>query len=900
MSDDTIVQIKSRADIVEIVSSYIKLKKAGRIYKGLCPFHSEKTPSFNVDPDKQFFHCFGCGANGDVFGFVQQYDDLSFHEAMKRLAGRYGVIIKPFSEEFPSSQENPNATADAFMTKVRGFNLDIVKDMYDQHRLKHRDKNEFATTVRFKLPNGSTWERLIDEHKIKTFEKKAHFFKSFKNSGWIPPGQSIEENDIVYITEGIFKSLAFHHLKMKTIAAMTSNNCPFDIINENKGKGVIWVLASDFDNAGKKSAAKYKEEIETLGEIAYVAFPESVRLDWDDLFREKRLDQEYLNDSLWRGRYFLCENHREKAFWYWAKFGKGHHIYENKNALWKYENNRKNDLYELRQQVEECWKIESADEYKDHMSSFFGNVIIELISNCVPDFLYIEKDALTDEQFYYFNVKHAHNHVEQKIQVEGAVLESPSPFKKALLNKTAGGMFSGQAADLEKLKEKWFKYTPRTVSSIPFVGYHKETNCYVFPEFGFFKGKYFPVNDDGFFEYNKQSIKCGLRSIDIHYTEKLQLNWFDDYFEAFSFSGVMLMSWWLGGFFAEQIRKIQKSYPFFELTGDQGAGKSTQIEFMWRASGRSGYEGFDPSKSTPAGRARNFQQVSNLPVVLLEGDRNGDSKRNLGFDFDELKTAYNGRGIRSMGVKRRGSETEEPPFRGACLISQNAEVDGSEALLSRIVHAHCTRFHHNEKTRLTARKLEGMNVDDLSGFLVTALKNEEKLLADYLIKFAEIEKEFAERAEGIQSRLIKNHAQIAAWVYQLPTIFGKIDDYFCDEVKEFIWERCQVRQTRVGGDHPLVTEFWETFDYLLTRGSEHAKLNHSVDQNIIALNFNEFVTACTYYGQNKYNISELKQLLKNGRNREFLERKTIHSAVNQKKVNCWTFRNEPNTDKKAI
>jgi len=70
--DHIIQQIREQADIVEVVSDYVTLKKKGRYYFGLCPFHQEKTPSFSVDPDRQIFHCFGCGAGGNAISFIMQ------------------------------------------------------------------------------------------------------------------------------------------------------------------------------------------------------------------------------------------------------------------------------------------------------------------------------------------------------------------------------------------------------------------------------------------------------------------------------------------------------------------------------------------------------------------------------------------------------------------------------------------------------------------------------------------------------------------------------------------------------------------------------------------------------------------------------------------------------------
>jgi DNA primase len=98
--EDVIAEIRSRVDIVAVIGEHVQLRKAGRNFKGLCPFHGEKTPSFNVAPDKGFFYCFGCQKKGDVFTFVMEYSGRSFTEAAEQLAARVGVVL-PKLEESP-------------------------------------------------------------------------------------------------------------------------------------------------------------------------------------------------------------------------------------------------------------------------------------------------------------------------------------------------------------------------------------------------------------------------------------------------------------------------------------------------------------------------------------------------------------------------------------------------------------------------------------------------------------------------------------------------------------------------------------------------------------------------------------------------------------------------------
>jgi len=103
--DETIQDIRDAADIVDIVSQHVTLRKRGKAYMGLCPFHTEKTPSFSVDPDKGFYHCFGCGAGGNVFTFVMKMEGVTFVEAVRSLAEKTGIPLPALGESNDQTRE---------------------------------------------------------------------------------------------------------------------------------------------------------------------------------------------------------------------------------------------------------------------------------------------------------------------------------------------------------------------------------------------------------------------------------------------------------------------------------------------------------------------------------------------------------------------------------------------------------------------------------------------------------------------------------------------------------------------------------------------------------------------------------------------------------------------------
>jgi len=124
-NDRLLEEIKSKFDIVDFISGYVQLRQSGQNWKGICPFHPEKTPSFMVSPSRQTFHCFGCGAGGDVIAFVLKYENLSFGEALKFLAEKAGITLTGAATDKKTLQKIENirdalsGASDFYMRKLR-------------------------------------------------------------------------------------------------------------------------------------------------------------------------------------------------------------------------------------------------------------------------------------------------------------------------------------------------------------------------------------------------------------------------------------------------------------------------------------------------------------------------------------------------------------------------------------------------------------------------------------------------------------------------------------------------------------------------------------------------------------------------------------------------------------
>ena len=126
--DEVIEEVRQRNDIVDVISSYVKLKKTGSNYMGLCPFHNEKSPSFSVSGNKQMYYCFGCGVGGNVFTFIMEYENYNFVEAVKHLAQRCGMQL-PETEQSPEARRNADR-------KNRILEINKEAAMYYVYQLK--------------------------------------------------------------------------------------------------------------------------------------------------------------------------------------------------------------------------------------------------------------------------------------------------------------------------------------------------------------------------------------------------------------------------------------------------------------------------------------------------------------------------------------------------------------------------------------------------------------------------------------------------------------------------------------------------------------------------------------------------------------------------------------------
>jgi DNA primase len=343
---DSVARVREAADILDIVGDHVRLKKRGRGWEGLCPFHEEKTPSFSVDPDKGVYYCFGCHQGGDVFKFVMQLEHLSFPETVERLARRYGVKLPPRSPEakkhreagerqralleeaqrfFADCLEAPEGS-EARSELVRrgfpedswaGFGFGFAPDDWRRllDHLKHRHPegavvesglairpdsgtspyDRFRNRLTFPIRSGDGAliafggrqlgdgePKYLNSPESSLFRKRSTLFCLDRAR------RSLADSGRVLIVEGYFDCLSLHRVGVENVVATLGTALTPDharLLKRRLGPDGLALLCYDADAAGRRAAASGAGILLEAGvEVAMTVLPPG--MDPDDVIRE--------------------------------------------------------------------------------------------------------------------------------------------------------------------------------------------------------------------------------------------------------------------------------------------------------------------------------------------------------------------------------------------------------------------------------------------------------------------------------------------------------------------------------------------------------------------------------------------------------------------------------------
>lgn len=844
---------------------------------------------------------------------------------------------------------NPTAAADFYLAQVRGFDLQYLRGAYAQELYQDQKLNLVSATVRFPLPGGSWWERLIDQ--AGRFPRKANFApgSSYQGQAWTLPGRTIADYaaaDQIWLVEGIFDAIALeqgdfrsardpehpvHHSRpgadgdaaepgapvenLLPASLMSCYNYPEAFLRDLRiaiasgptpTRSPLLIFTLDLGAAGTEYTRKFVKQARAEGwnvAAAQVRLDDEpgAKLDWNDLLLRDRLGHAARRRYRWAGDVLVARDEREKAFLIWREkqWSSFSFVFESRTWWASFSDSAIDERIAEGFKDDPKLSIADFETKREFAAREVGRV--EMLANCTFSALYFERNVTTDTSAYWLRIDRPGNYPTIKASFPGPAMAGTGEFRKRLMSVASGAIWTGEQHHLDRITLR--QMPVRDVTGIEFTGYCRDHDVYVLGDIAVHAGRVYRLNDDGYFDIGRTAIKLRTpeRLLDrIDYDpDRLDTRWVEDVWAAWGAKGFIVTAFFCLALVAEQLRETQKSLGFLEVTGIAGSGKTTLIEFLWKLFGRENYEGFDPAKSTQAGIARELAKAANLPVIFIEGDRTDDVPHSKRFDWEETKTLYNGRATRTRGVKSDGLETYSPPFRGAFAIVQNDPVNASRAVLERIMSAHFDKEGWSPATKAAAERIENWPIEPVSGFVVHFARREAEILKYYRERYTLAEVDLMS-IDGVHNgRLIKNHAQLMAMLDCLQLVLPMREEWLLAG-RALIRRMTIERHQAVASDHPDIETFWERFYFIEGKQSptSDALINHSRDpETTIAISLIELEARCADLRVPLPEINKLRKLLKSSKRHPFVATKTVNSInggpSGNRSVQCWVFQRTP-------
>lgn len=825
-------------------------------------------------------------------------------------------LFEDWSKRAPTTAENPNASAEEYLRSGRGLDLAGLRGHFNQEL--YREGNAVTATVRFPVGPDAYWERLIDRPgRFGNGKMKARFKPGASIGGhcWAHPEDNfaaLAAMDEIWIAEGIFDALSLrqnfkrlerHGRKVKAtaVSAMSCNFWPEHFLAglrdacSGQRRTPELVFAFDVGSAGVEAMREFsrraRREHWEAGAAIVTVDGEGAKRDWNDLLQLQfaqrdesargPLSSESLEHYRQNGAITLAETPQAKA-----------DLLSDRLKLASFDFRFNNRTY---------WASRSSNN-DDEDNGGEKKKIAREIANCAFRVLYQERDDIEDETTYFLQVDFPGKLPTRKARFSHAALADSGGFKKRLM--AFAGTWSGNGEQLDRI----VKNQPglhKVVAPIKFTGYSADHKAWVLGDIAVREGRVYAINRDKFFDFGKQAVKLRSdeRLLSIRYdADQLAFDWLPDLWAAYGEKGMVALAFFALSLFAQQVRNAplwHSSFPFLEITGIPGSGKTTLVVFLQKLLGRgsgSGHEGFDPNKVSPAAFGRYLMRIANLPEGLIEGGRDDDkSAGRKRFDYNELLVLYDGRNPRATGQKTSGYEINEQPFLGTLYLMQNERIEAHQAVLERLISMNIDKARHSEANRASADRLKRWPLDEVSGTVVHIARAEAAFLAFFAERFAHHEASMRRRLAAVANdRIIKNHAQLAAAVDALPRLFPGMRPEWVAATLAQVNALAVDRQNSVATDHPVVERFWGIFDYLCAMEAEDAEhpVNLHRGSELIAVNLNRFMESCRARGQVPPTEDELKKHLKGSKSRKFIGQRSVNSRLG-KGFHCWVFQRPP-------
>lgn len=811
---------------------------------------------------------------------------------------QYPDLFTNITERYPQTSKNPKATADKYLALMRGLDPNKSIGEYTQEAYQNPYANKATATIRFEIDQGVFWEKFCDKVSVRkedgsVVERDSNFIGQYGGKVWKGKNFLPEVGTRVYLTEGIFDALALRENGLNAVSLMACKNYPEQLINEYKDADITWVLALDHDDAGLPSALAHIEKLEAANQKWSIILPSMFKsgLDWNDLHKANKLSKEDLKRYEYYGQLAVAKTAEEYALLRWNFSASRFFVFEFKHQMYSFEYDP--DKFEKALiQYREGKEMEEASVVPDDERHKIMQGVCEVRNwaNCAIKFAYTQKHPGTGEILYFYKVTFPDGRSGSGTMTSSQWV-SASDFRKRLPSIASGALMSANP----DIHEWWIRKDSQNileVDTIAYAGYYPTVDAWVFPNFAIKNGRFFKVNSDEFIRLDKKTaVKSAYHNIEIEPNRERQdydPTWIEDLYTAWGVKGVIALAYFTISLFAVQIRNRQKALVFLEMVGEAGTGKSTIIEFLWRLLGRS-YEGLDPSASGEVFISRSLAQVSNLPVVFIEGDRSdtGDKRRahQAEFNWEAIKKLSDGRAPRGRGVATSGNETYEPPFQGSLVIAQNVPLDASEAVLSRLAQVYFKQDDCSNQTLEAAKRISARDMNKVSGYLIQVLEKSNEMLDVFFKRQAKAEEYILSQHWSRMPRIATNHAQLAAAVECL-SLVTPIRKEIIKDTKQHLLLMAQERENAVKRAHPIEQQFFQIIDYLDERG---IRLNHSKSDDTLCFRLNEVQEMSREYNQTFPEMVTLQKILRSSR-RLIQSNASVSSALEKKTVKCWKFK----------
>lgn len=739
-------------------------RSGGRLDRGLCPSCGKKELWVGLDQP----YVIRCNRVNKC-GWEQRVKDL------------WPDLNTEVWKRNPPTTKNPNATAEAYLSS-RGFDLDRWRGHFRQGRLTV-DSQEWHT-VRVELSGGAVWHRLIG----RSGDHKTHFEGPFRGQVWTWLEFAQLDLGEVWLVEGVFEAMSLGQVGIPAVSLMSSSHHPLEWLEQWRNRRITWVVALNNDPAGRKGAKTLLAKLRSRGLEAKQALPPDAT-DYNDLLVQGRLDPDMLDECRFAGSLASAESPQD-FYLHWLTRKQGEVLFDFEDRTWRgYEG--KEGAASVTMAADFCLRLRYS-VVDDSLAA--APVVRQMAEIRMPD----EKQP-------------------KQVRFEARELADVKSFKRACMERFSG-VWTGNAQVLDSLMLREMRRRLPKVRLLPYTGYDRRSDCYVFRDQAYGPGGESVVRgEEGFYTLAGHHLDStdleSVRSFDPEHDLRI---WHPDLFAAYGVRGLLALGFETASLFAEQFFRESGFFPFLSLCGDPGTGKTSLKHLLHSLFARDIAEGIPASSANTAkGQIRTIAKRSNLCMSLLEANQD----RRTRFEFDSLHELFNRQPLQIRAATSNTGETIEIPFLATISLIWNTEQIDKPALKERTVSVPFLASENTSDSLSALRRLERLmraEPERLGGLRHWVLTRRGEFFEALLDEW----RREAERLNHVlqNTRVSEVHAlPYAGWAALVRLAMP--EDYvgLRDSVQDYLLERGQWRIATLNEGSDLIEQFFDALGFLADR-----------------------------------------------------------------------------------